>query len=77
MAFTYKIKGIELTMSDMVDIHEYYGAACTAEYLMENYECIKSEEEALILGYEVRRTMDRYGLSEIEAIDHLRFKGVF
>lgn len=77
MAFTCNYKDHELTMSEMADIHQFYEAACTAEYLMENYECVKSEEEALILGYEVRRTMDKYGLSEIEAIDYLRFKGVF
>lgn len=76
MAFTYKTKGIELDMTDMAAIHEYYEAASTAEYLMENYD-VKDESEALEFGYMVRETMDRYGLSEIDAIDHLRDKGVF
>ena len=77
MAFAYNIKGIELTMTDMVNIHKYYEAACTAEYLMENYDHVTSEEQALALGYEVRNTMDKYGIDEMSSIDHLIYKGVF
>ena len=77
MAFIHEIKGITLTMEDMISIHKYYEAACTAEYLMENYEQITSEEQALAVGYEVRNAMDKYGIDELSAIDHLIYKGVF
>ena len=56
-----------LTMSEMARVHEYYEAACTAEYVMENYN-ITSESEALAIGYNVRRLMDKYGYDEDEAI---------
>ena len=56
-----------LTMSEMQKIHEHYEAACTAEYVMENYD-ITSESDALCIGYNVRHMMDKYGYSEDEAI---------
>lgn len=43
MKFEYIIKGITLNMADMVEIHKYYEAACTAEYLMDNYEITKEK----------------------------------
>ena len=67
MEFEYEIKGITLSMSDMVQINEYYEAACTAEYLMDNYD-ITDKDEAIDLGYDVRRLMDKYGYDEQEAI---------
>lgn len=66
MKFTYEIKGITLTMSDMVQIHEYYQAACTAEYLVDSYGF--SKEKALEAGYDIRRKMDKYDYDEEEAI---------
>ena len=56
-----------LTMSEMSKIHEHYEAACTAEYVMENYG-ITSERDALAIGYNVRFLMDKYGYDENEAI---------
>jgi len=68
--FTYFIKGITLTMEDMAQIHPYYEAACTAEYVMENYG-ITDDDNALAIGHEVRRQMDKFGWSEEEAISHV------
>lgn len=70
MKIQYTIKGITLDVHEMRDIHEYYEAAHTAEYLMDNYG-ITDEGEALQLGYDVRETMDDYGFDELEAIDHV------
>ena len=68
MKFQYEIKGITLDVNDLMDIHHYYEAACTAEYLMDNYG-ITNEYDALYLGYEVRRLMDKYEWDEETAID--------
>ena len=67
MKFQYEIKGITLDVYDLINIHNYYEAACTAEYLMDNYE-ITDEYKALRFGYEIRRFMDKYGLDEETAI---------
>lgn len=67
MKIQYEIKGITLDMNDLISIHNYYEAACTAEYLMDNYG-IAEESEALQLGYDVRREMDKYGCAEKDAI---------
>lgn len=76
MKFEYKIKGITLDMNDLIEIHSYYEARCTAEYLMENCD-ITDEDDALCLGYEVRRLMDKYGYDEETAIDEmLRTEGL-
>ena len=37
MEIKYEIKGITLNVNDLMELHHYYEAACTAEYLMENY----------------------------------------
>lgn len=67
MKIEYEIKGVTLDIYDMINIHKYYEAACTAEYLMENYEL--TDEDAMKLGYEVRRMMDKHGLYEEDAIE--------
>lgn len=67
MEIKYEIKGITLNVNDLMELHHYYEAACTAEYLMENYG-ISKEDKALSLGYEVRRLMDKYGYLEEDAI---------
>ena len=63
MKIEYNIKGVTLTEMDMYDIKKYYEAACTAEYIMENYD-VTDEKEAIKLGHEVRRLMDKYGGEE-------------
>lgn len=65
----YKIKGITLTMADMVQINQYYEEACTAEYLYENYEV--TEEEAWSYASEIRRLMNKYDYTEDEAIEQV------
>lgn len=71
--YTYSIKGITLTMEDMVGINSYYEAASTAEYIMENFLDI-DKDEALRIGYEVRRCMAKYDMNENEAIRHILTK---
>lgn len=70
MTIKYEIKGITLNEWDMYEIKKYYEAACTAEYIMDNYD-IADEDKALKLGYEVRRLMDKYGSDEDEAIEQV------
>ena len=69
MKIQYPIKGIFLKNADLAQIHSYYEAACTAEYLLDNYQCVTTEEQAMKLGHEVRRRMIKYGYDESEAID--------
>lgn len=68
MKIEYTIKGITLDVNELSRLHEYYEAACTAEFIMENYK-IKDEDKAMEIGYEVRRQMFKYDLMEDEAID--------
>ena len=68
MKFQYEIKGITLDVNDLIRVHNYYEAACTAEYLMDNYG-ITDDSEAMQLGYDVRHEMDKYGYDEETAID--------
>ena len=70
MEIKYTIKSVTLNEWDMYDIKKYYEAACTAEYIMENYGVV-DENKAMELGYEVRRLMDKYGYEEEEAIKHV------
>lgn len=65
--FTYNYKGNELDMIEMSRISSFYKAACTAEYLMDNYD-VEDKDEALKKGYEVREIMGKYGMNENEAI---------
>jgi len=69
MNIEFKIKGVTLDASDLCIINQYYEAACTAEYLLDNYEQVANEQKALDLGYQVRREMDKYGYLEEDAID--------
>ena len=66
MKFEYEIKGVTLNEYDMYDIKEYYEAHCTAEYIADNYDV--TDEEAVKLGYEVRRIMNKYGGDEDDIV---------
>ena len=66
MEFKYEIKGVTLNEYDMYDIKKYYEAHCTAEYVADNYDV--TEEEAIKIGYQVRRLMDKYDSTEEDAI---------
>ena len=69
MEIKYEIKGITLDVYDLIKIHEYYEAACTAEYLMDNYDL--TEEQAMELGTRVRRYMDKNNVTEDIAIEEI------
>lgn len=73
MKIQYEIKGVTLDVYELMELHQYYEAACTAEFLMENYD-ITNEEDAMYLGYEVRRLMDKYDYDEETAIDEVMSK---
>ena len=66
MKIEYEIKGITLNEYDMYDIKEFYEAHCTAEYIADNYDV--TDDEAVKLGYEVRRIMNKYGGEEDDVI---------
>lgn len=66
MTIEYQIKGIVLNEHEMYEIKNTYEALCTAEYILENYEV--SETQAIELGYETRRLMNKYGGDEEETI---------
>ena len=66
MEFKYVIKGVTLGENEMRDIHQYYEILCTAEYLLENYDF--SEGVAMELASQIRRYMDKYDVTESEAI---------
>lgn len=60
---------IDLSVEDLVQLHNFYCAGCTAEYITENYG-IKSED-AMKLGYDVRELMSDKKLDEEEAIEQI------
>ena len=66
MIFKYEIKGITLNELDLMDISLYYNICRTAEYLMDNYDL--TEDEAMKLGADVRRYMDKNNVTEDIAI---------
>lgn len=66
MEFKYEVKGITLGENEMRDIHQRYEILSTAEYILENWDF--TEDEAMKLAYEVRRFMDKYDITESEAL---------
>ena len=70
MKFQYKVKGVILDVYDLININEYYEAACTAEYLMDNYG-ITNEDKAMRLGSDVRRYMNKNNVTEDVAIEEI------
>lgn len=68
MKIEYEIKGVTLDENDLIKINEYYTAACTAEYLLDNFNQVKTEKQAMKLGFEVRRKMRKYDFTEEKAI---------
>ncbi len=76
--YTYELKHVTktLTMSNMCEINQYYEAACTAEFILDNLEDFNlpldmTKETALQFGYDVRHQMDKYGYSEEDAISQV------
>ena len=70
MKIQYEVRpGVVLSASELAKCQEYYQAACTAEYIQENFDVdLSGEKEALRLGHAVRQDMDKYGRSEEESI---------
>ncbi len=68
MKIEYEIGGVKLNERQMSEIHDSYEVACTAEYLMDNYETITDEDQAMSLARKVREWMSKYNLSEDDAI---------
>ena len=46
-----------MSTEDFIKAYQYYEACCTAEFLMDSCKSLFGEEEALEIGYEVRRRM--------------------
>ena len=69
MKIEYKVRGIVLTAGELCEISEYYEQACTAEYLIDNYEL--TEDTAMQLASDVRREMNKYGFTEEDAIEEV------
>lgn len=68
MIFEYDLKnGTKLTMAQMMDISQKYEVYCTAEYLLDNFAL--TVDEAIDKAREIRRDMNKYGISEFEAIE--------
>lgn len=69
--FEYEINGTKLRIEDLACVSNYYQAACTAEYLIENYPEFDSLEKAMSVGYQVRDLMLLHGYNEAEGIDYV------
>ena len=69
MKFQYTLKdGTTIEDSwEMIEIGNYYEAACTGEYIQNEYVPSLSDEEALAIGYEVRRRMNKANWYDGEA----------
>lgn len=59
---------VELDSIDMLSIHEYYEAQCTADYLRDNHSDW-DENKIQSIAYETCRQMLKYDFTEEEAID--------
>ena len=71
MVIEYKVRDITLNQSEIAEIDKYYEAACTANYVLDNYPEVRTEGLAMEIGYEVRRKMNKYGYDEAEAIEEV------
>lgn len=60
---------VELDDVDMYNVHKYYEAQLTAEYLKENHEDW-SENKVEVIAWETRRLMFEYDYDEDEAISY-------
>lgn len=65
--FKCSVNGVELSSHTLMELSSFYEASCTAEYVSENRPDLTGEQ-ALDVGYETRRLMDKYGYEELDAI---------
>ncbi|MBQ2183307.1 MAG: hypothetical protein II399_01615 [Lachnospiraceae bacterium] len=70
MKYEYKTrKGVNISLSEMVEIAQYYEAACAGEQVQWQYSNnLMPDDMALNIGYEICRRRDKYDydLSEAE-----------
>lgn len=75
MSYDFETQGIRVRINrdDVLaaDIVDWYKAAGTAEYIMDNQETyhVTSEEDAYRLAKRARALMEAYGLGEDEAVE--------
>lgn len=74
MKIELNINGMTLSENELRKVKEYYEAACTAEYMLENFDEIENEEQAMELGYGARRIMSKYNMAEDDAIEEVMEK---
>lgn len=75
MKYEFKSNDGKVVINDeylMRQIHEYYEAACTGEYMQDNDCDGISDQIALSLGYEVWRRIYKYGGDESETIENVQ-----
>lgn len=64
-----------MSVGEFIEAKNYYEACCTAEFIIDTCKSLFSEEEALDLGYETRRRMNKAevcdGISEAEFISEI------
>ena len=70
----YKIKGIVLDTSDLTKIHEFYEASCSAECIRDNTDEKLSDDLVMVMGYAVRKEMQKYDLDENYAMHNVFLK---
>lgn len=75
MSYEFELQGVRVRINrdDVLaaDIVDWYKAAGTAEYILDNQETyhITSEEEAYRLAKQARELMEAHGLEEAEAVE--------
>lgn len=66
--FMCSVDGVRIDVPTLVELSRFYEASCTAEYVKDNHPELTGEQ-AMDVGYETRRLMDKYGYDEDEAIE--------
>ena len=59
--------GRKLCVTELVEINNIFNTLCTAEYIKENYNL--TDKKAVGLAEIIRALMDKYNISEEEAIN--------
>lgn len=76
MKFDFTLpSGEKINITDAMDIHTYYEQFCTAQYIQDTYNL--PDKEAMECAAAIRRAMDRYGITEADAIDYLSHKEIY
>ena len=61
MKFEFKLKDGHIVndMDDFINLHRYYEVACSGEFIQNDIVASFNDWQALQIGYEVRRLMDK------------------